>query len=281
MSKDFDAFISHASEDKKDFVAPLADALTNEGLRVWYDEFELSIGDSLRQKIDNGLARSSFGVVVLSPSFFAKNWTQYELNGLIARQMEGEQIILPIWHRLTKNEILNIAPSLTDIVALNSSTETIENIAREIASKVTVGKVHAAPSSPPVVVPVQQSGPTFAVFYIAPANTAELPSGQLPERSFMWSPEPDGWISVLSNDEELEYHLDGTTLRIRLDWGNHWQGDEIHAHQMVSQDEPFALTIRPSGTEQVYFPKVVNTSPEQTWLGRRNRSGWMVFEVLQ
>jgi hypothetical protein len=70
----YDVFISHASEDKDSVVRDLADALTAQGLRVWYDEFTLRIGDSLRQKIDRGLAASRVGLVVLSPSFISKGW---------------------------------------------------------------------------------------------------------------------------------------------------------------------------------------------------------------
>jgi hypothetical protein len=129
----YDVFISHATEDKDDVVRPLANALVAEGLRVWYDEFELRLGDSLRRKIDAGLAQSRFGVVVLSHSFFAKNWPQYELDGLVTREMTGEQVILPLWHRITKSEVIAQSPSLADKVARNTSDFTIEEIAREIA----------------------------------------------------------------------------------------------------------------------------------------------------
>jgi len=61
----YDAFISHASEDKEKFVKPLAQALPRMEYRVWYDEFELRVGDSLRQSIDKGLVNSRFGIVVL------------------------------------------------------------------------------------------------------------------------------------------------------------------------------------------------------------------------
>ena len=54
--RQYDVFISHASEDKDEIVRPLANALRSEGLEVWYDEFSLRIGDSLRRKIDHGLA---------------------------------------------------------------------------------------------------------------------------------------------------------------------------------------------------------------------------------
>jgi len=88
---EFDVFISHASEDKDDFVRPLANELLNRGIRVWYDESTLKWGDSLRRKIDQGLARSRYGIVILSSAFFVKNWPQYELDGLVAREMGGAQ----------------------------------------------------------------------------------------------------------------------------------------------------------------------------------------------
>lgn len=132
LPREYDVFISHASEDKDAVVRPLAHALSGGGLKVWYDEFELRIGDSLRRKIDNGLAHSRFGVVVLSRSFFAKGWTNYELDGLVTRTISGEQILLPIWHEITKQELINYSPSLADKVARSTGTHTIDEIAKEI-----------------------------------------------------------------------------------------------------------------------------------------------------
>lgn len=132
----YDVFISHASDDKDSLVRPLARALVDEGLTVWYDEFELQIGDSLRRKIDGGLSRSRYGVVVLSPSFFAKNWPQYELDGLVTREMGGEQIILPLWHGVGREEVVSFSPSLADKVALDTSTRSVEEIATELAAVV-------------------------------------------------------------------------------------------------------------------------------------------------
>ena len=94
-----DAFICHASEDKDAFVRPLAEALRSHHVEVWYDEFALDVGDSLREAIDRGLAASRYGIVVLSPSFFRKRWPKRELNGLVAREMaEDRGMILPVWH---------------------------------------------------------------------------------------------------------------------------------------------------------------------------------------
>jgi hypothetical protein len=131
-TKAFDVFISHASEDKDEVVRPLAEALRNGGLDVWYDEFEMKIGDSLRRKIDSGLARSRFGVVVLSKAFFGKGWTNYELDGLVTRFVTGEQIILPIWHNITKQQVIEYSPSLADKLARSTTSHTVEEIAQEI-----------------------------------------------------------------------------------------------------------------------------------------------------
>lgn len=131
---EYDVFISHASEDKEEVVRPLANALLNRGLKVWYDEFELRIGDSLRHKIDKGLSKSRFGVVVLSRNFVRKGWTNYELDGIITKAVSGEQVMLPIWHNITKQEIVDYSPSLADKLARNTSSSTIEEIAEEISS---------------------------------------------------------------------------------------------------------------------------------------------------
>lgn len=130
---EYDVFISHASEDKDAVVRPLANALVQHGLKVWYDEFELKIGDSLRRKIDKGLANSRFGIVVLSRDFIKKGWTNYELDGIISKAVSGEQVMLPIWHEITKQEIIAYSPSLADKVARNTSSYTIDEIANEIA----------------------------------------------------------------------------------------------------------------------------------------------------
>lgn len=128
----YDVFISHASEDKDSIVRSLAEALQGKGLEVWYDEFTLRIGDSLRRKIDAGLARSRVGLVVISPSFISKGWTNYELDGIVTRSVSGEQILLPIWHEITKQQVMDFSPSLADKVARSTAMHTVDEIAQEI-----------------------------------------------------------------------------------------------------------------------------------------------------
>lgn len=117
-----DAFVSHASEDK-DFVDELVRALNSVGVTTWYDTQDLKVGDSLREKIDEGLANSSHGVVVLSHAFFAKQWPREELDGLFARRTsDGSLAILPIWHGVSRDEVAQFSPMLAGKFALLSST---------------------------------------------------------------------------------------------------------------------------------------------------------------
>ncbi|HEY3298788.1 MAG TPA: toll/interleukin-1 receptor domain-containing protein [Armatimonadota bacterium] len=127
----WDAFLSHASEDKDSFVEPLAIELRKYGLKIWFDKFTLRVGSSLRESIDEGLAKSQFGIVVLSHDFFAKNWPQKELNALFSRQVNGRDVIFPIWHGLSKNDLLGYSPLLSDIVAVNSD-QGIAAVARSL-----------------------------------------------------------------------------------------------------------------------------------------------------
>lgn len=137
--REFDVFISHASEDKEAIVRPLAAALEERGLVVWYDETELRVGDSLRRKIDAGISRSRFGLVVLSKPFLRKGWTSYELDGLVTRSVGGGQVLLPLWHEISKDEVIAASPSLADKVALRTSDYSVEEIADELASVILGG----------------------------------------------------------------------------------------------------------------------------------------------
>jgi len=104
---------------------------------VWYDGYTLRIGSALRRTIDDGLAHSKFGIVVLSPAFFAKAWPQRELDGLVGREiLEGQQLILPIWHKISQADVSRFSPPLIDKLARSTSTVSIEEIASEVAEVV-------------------------------------------------------------------------------------------------------------------------------------------------
>ena len=128
---DWDVFISHAWEDKEDIARPLAEALRRKGLRVWYDEFTLTLGDSLRRSIDRGLGQSRYGVVILSRHFFAKEWPQKELDGLAAREVGSGKVILPVWHNVIWEDVRRFSPTLADKLAV-STAKGLDAVVEEI-----------------------------------------------------------------------------------------------------------------------------------------------------
>ena len=119
-SEKYDVFICHASEDKKDVARPLAAALVLKGFSVWYDEYELRLGDSLRRSIERGIANSTYGLVVLSPNFFAKEWPKRELDGLTSIEISSGKTILPIWHKVSLDDVRLFSPVLADKVAVDT-----------------------------------------------------------------------------------------------------------------------------------------------------------------
>lgn len=129
-----DFFISHASEDRDEVARPLAEALIGMGHSVWFDEYELQVGDSLRRSIDDGLRVSTFGVVIVSKSFFRKKWPQKELDGLTALEDKPGERILPIWHQITEEEVKANSAMLADQFALNTK-DGIEKIAAALSGK--------------------------------------------------------------------------------------------------------------------------------------------------
>ena len=132
---EYDVFISHAWEDKKDFVDELVDELKKAGFKVWYDTSGIKWGDSMRQKIDEGLSHSKFGIVVLSPSYIApdKYWTKAELDALFSLESVNGKMLLPIWHHLTKQEVMAFSPIIANRKAMTTATMTAKDIAGELA----------------------------------------------------------------------------------------------------------------------------------------------------
>ena len=139
----WDIFISHASEDKSAVARPLAQLLSDAGLRVWFDEQTLLLGDSLRDKIDRGLAESKFGVVVISPHFFAKRWPTRELDALFAREDDGDKVILPVWHDIDRSDVAKYSPLAATKLAVSTSRG-LDEVVRQILSVVR----HHAKSPP-------------------------------------------------------------------------------------------------------------------------------------
>jgi hypothetical protein len=131
--REYDLFLSHASEDKE-YARLLVAALEAKGVRVWFDEAVLRVGDSLRRSIDAGLTQSRFGAVLFSHSFFRKEWPQRELDGMVALEVRGRKVVLPIWHPdFGAEDLERFSPTLADRLALRASSKSVEQIADALA----------------------------------------------------------------------------------------------------------------------------------------------------
>ncbi len=131
------AFISHDTRDKESLVRELALEMSKLMCPVWYDEYSLDVGASLRESIEKGLKETSKCVVVLSPSFLSNDgWGKAEFDSIFTREiLEKSNVILPVWHNVTVREVYEYCPRLADKVGLNSDVGPKE-LARKLVNAV-------------------------------------------------------------------------------------------------------------------------------------------------
>lgn len=116
----FDSFLSYAGEDE-DFAKELAGALKAKGFNIWYAPINLILGDKLLDSIEKGMNDSSSSILLISPEYLKKGWTNYEMDILIRQNIENGKSIFPIWHNVTKNTIENRHSGLAGIIAINTN----------------------------------------------------------------------------------------------------------------------------------------------------------------
>lgn len=110
------AFISHDWRDKTDIARPLATSLIQNLCPVWYDEFSLQPGDSLREKIETGLKECKKCILILTPNFLSnEGWSKREFDSIFTRELiEKQNLVLPLWSGVTAKEVFSYSPILAD-----------------------------------------------------------------------------------------------------------------------------------------------------------------------
>lgn len=277
----WDAFISHASEDKDSFVEPLVAELSKYGLKIWFDKFSLRVGSSLRESIDRGLAESRFGIVVLSRAFFAKNWPKKELNGLFSRQANGHDVILPVWHDLTKEDVLQYSPLLSDLVAARSS-EGLTAVARSLvqairpeAFKLETSRLDGQHAAARIREHLKNAHPqldcrvTFGPQESDPFSTLGAP----PAAGVVFSRVQEGTkIEVFAPDREA-YHANPISFKLQMTkeaWEKLQEAQKKGKHAELGPDEVLGLTsdffdsfsLRPNVLSSVVQKLVVGPAVE-------------------
>lgn len=131
------AFISHDSRDKDAFVRELAHELAKNFCTVWYDEFSLKVGDSLRSSIERGLRETKKCIVVLSPNFLSNDgWGRAEFDSIFTREiLEHQNVMLPVWLNVDVKDVYDYSPRLADKLGL-SATLGVPEVARRLANVV-------------------------------------------------------------------------------------------------------------------------------------------------
>lgn len=137
---EYDAFISHAVEDKIPIANELCARLENAGLRIWYSGKELGIGDSIEKTIEKGLHRSRYGIVILSPTYLSKNWTIREFYTLLAKEIEEQKVILPVLYNVTVDELKNKDLLMADRFAV-SADRGLDFVVSKLVSEIKKSKV--------------------------------------------------------------------------------------------------------------------------------------------
>jgi hypothetical protein len=142
----WDVFVSYASEDRHTVAVPLRQALEKQGLQVWLDCWELAVGDSLREKINEGLSQSRFAVVILSRASLAKQWPRDEWLAVLALESPDRHRLLPVRFEVSAREVAVEFPLIADRLSLDMGQGGADRVAEAIARLVVPDRDRARPS---------------------------------------------------------------------------------------------------------------------------------------
>ncbi len=127
------AFIAHDSRDKKAIAEPIALQLQRWMCPVWFDQYSLKVGDSLRASIEQGLKDCPKCILVLTPNFLSnEGWTRREYDAVFTKELvEKKRVILPVWHDVKAEDVYKYSPTLADRVGAQWSEGT-EHVCRKL-----------------------------------------------------------------------------------------------------------------------------------------------------
>ena len=226
-AKNHDVFICHASEDKPNIVRPLVEALHESAISCWVDELEINWGDSVSGKINQGLEKSKYVVVIISESFLEKDWPQTELKSAFSQEMaDGSTRVLPLFVG-SRTELVKQLPLLAD----KRSLDWIGNpapIAAEL--KKLLGR---APSNAPQVSSALEIAPKIPM---VPKPITDLDRKQFLESSF----------------ETIQNYYQAGTDQIKQ------SGEHMHAELDKQTSSSFSCQIYVNGNRKSFC---------QIWIG--------------
>ena len=281
----WDVFISHASEDKP-FADRLANLLKEMGLNVWYDSFILEIGDSLSKKLNEGLLKSNYGIVVMSRNFFAKDWTQLEVAALLNREIKNRKVILPIWHDISFEEVRELAPLLVDKVARMSEKDSLSKIAQDILKVIRPEKfkdeqttkvftLESINDNELVILPFRPfKGFTLAVskYPVTNVQYRQYIEAQRKKLRDRFTQNPFAYFNNRS-DAEKEVYIN---QEVPVPYGEHYKGGKWEGPFYPWEDQNYNVDDLP-----VVCVSAVDAYEYVLWLNHASRSRGMFFVLLK
>jgi TIR domain len=132
-----DVFLCHAWDDRQGAAKELHDLLESLGVSVWFSEKDVGLGTPLLRAIDKGLAKSRFGIVLVTPALLcrlpAEGIADKELSALLARDL-----LVPIVHDTTYEALREVSPLLGSRSGLSTAEEPMADVAAKLAELVAL-----------------------------------------------------------------------------------------------------------------------------------------------
>lgn len=131
--REYDVFLSYARIDGEEAAKPLAAALEDRGVRVWFDAVAIQPGKSQSLQMDAGLRKARAGIALVTAAYLAgRFWTQRELGALL-----NKETLIPVLHGVTFDDVKEYSGILPDLAGFTTAHDDIETIADKIAPAVT------------------------------------------------------------------------------------------------------------------------------------------------
>jgi len=92
----YDAFLSYSRKDLP-FVRELASQLAERRVGTWFDEEQIEVGDTIMERLQEGLCNSRYLIVCLSLNYKDSEWCKRELNAHLEREIKERTVrVLPV-----------------------------------------------------------------------------------------------------------------------------------------------------------------------------------------
>lgn len=128
-----DLFLCHAWADRENAAKDLCNLLISHGATVWFSEYDVSLGKSLLQEIDRGLANSRIGIVLVTPALLEGLKSTSGIAGKELSALLATDRVIPVAHNTTFDALRDISPLLAARSGLTTGDTSMSDVAKKVA----------------------------------------------------------------------------------------------------------------------------------------------------